>query len=302
MIGERSRRYWYPIVLALLGLFVLARVVFVDGFVLVPEDTTLIVLVALLSAGLIAAIYRIVYISMSHLRRRSVWQARNQTLAEHRRFLSRLDHELKNPLTALHTGLKTLELTGLDEQQRQIVGTLETETLRLSRLLLDLRKLAELESQPLNLQPVDVTAFVTHIVDTERERFEAGARTLSCSVRETRGAWVFDEDLLALAINNLLDNAFKYTRPGDSVRLDVVAHQELVIRLVDTGVGIPADALPHVSEELYRAPQIEKITGSGIGLALVQAIVAQHEGRVQITSELGRGTTVTLYLPELSQN
>lgn len=297
MIGARIRRYWLVITLGLLGLSVLARVVFGDAYVLVPEDVSFIVLVALLSAALIAAIYRIVHISMSHLRRRSIWQARGQTLAEHRRFLSRLDHELKNPLTALRAGLKTLELTELDERQRQLVETLEEETLRLSRLLLDLRKLAELEAQPLNLQPVNVKSFVMHIVQTERDRFEAGGRTLLHHVAATQDTWVFDEDLLALAINNLLDNAFKYSRSGNSVHLHVMAQQELVIRVADTGIGIPADALPHIWEELYRAPPMEKITGSGIGLALVQAIIERHEGRVEIESEFGRGTTAAIYLP-----
>jgi two-component system, OmpR family, sensor kinase len=301
MNGARIRRYWLVIALALLGLAVLVRVVLGNASVLVPEDVSFILLVGLLSATLIAAIYRIVYISMGHLRRRSVSEARGQTLAEHRRFLSRLDHELKNPLTVLHAGLKTLELTELDERQRQLVETLEAETSRLSRLLLDLRKLAELEAQPLNLQPVNVESFVMQIVLTERERFEAAGRTLLHHVAAAEETWVFDEDLLALAINNLLDNAFKYTRPDDSVHLQVVAQQELVIRVADTGAGIPADALPHIWEELYRAPQMEKIAGSGIGLALVQAIIERHEGRVEIDSEFGRGTTATIHLPSLSQ-
>ncbi len=293
------RRYWLPLILGVLGLLVLWRVFSVNASVLVPEDVDVVVLVALLSAALTAAIYRIVQISMGHLRLRSIQQARQETLAEHRRFLSRLDHELKNPLTALRAGLRSLALTSLDTRQRQIVETLEVETLRLSRLVQDLRKLAELESHPLNLQPVPIRAFVQNILQMEQGRFEAGRRNLYHHLETAHDVWVFDEDLLTLAVNNLLDNAWKYTRPGDTVQLTVVAQQELTVRISDTGVGIPPEALPHIWEELYRAPQMEKISGSGIGLALVKAIVERHGGRAEIESEPGRGTTITLSLPSI---
>jgi two-component system OmpR family sensor kinase len=239
---------------------------------------------------------------MNHLRTRSIRQARRQTLAEHRRFLSRLDHELKNPLTALQVGVKTLALTNLDERQAQIVATLEAETSRLSRLVTDLRKLAELETQPLNLQPVNLHVFVADMLQAERERFEAARRTLTAGVSAGQDVWTFDQDLLVLAIHNLLDNALKYSRPGDAVRMDISAQQELLIRISDTGIGIPSAALAHVWEELYRAHQIEKTSGSGIGLALVKAIVERHDGTAHIESRLDQGTTVTLRLPPVSQD
>ncbi|MCC9077398.1 HAMP domain-containing histidine kinase [Litorilinea aerophila] len=300
MIHLFLRRYWLPLLLGVLGLLVLGRVVLVNAWVLVPEDVDVVVMVALLSAALTAAIYRIVQISMGHLRQRSIQQARQETLAEHRRFLSRLDHELKNPLTALRAGLRTLALTSLDTRQRQIVETLEAETLRLSRLVQDLRKLAELETHPLNLQSVSIPGFVENILQMEQERFESGQRHFQYRVETAHDTWIFDEDLLTLAVNNLLDNAWKYTRPGDTVELAVVAQQELMVRISDTGVGIPPEALPHIWEELYRAPQMEKIAGSGIGLALVKAIVERHGGRAEIDSEPGRGTTITLFLPPVS--
>jgi two-component system OmpR family sensor kinase len=200
-------------------------------------------------------------------------------------------------------------LTPLDEQQQQLVATMETETLRLSRLVNDLRTLAELETEPLNLQPVALDAFVAAIVQLEQERFEAGQRIFTTHVDDHTATWLVDEDLLALAVHNLLDNAYKYTRPGDHIRLEVEAGQELLVRVTDTGVGIPADVMPHVWDELYRAAQEEKIPGSGIGLALVRAIVERHEGTVEIASkrsvdgthgEAKAGTSVTLRIPLLA--
>ncbi len=305
-----NSRYLLPFVLGLLGLLLLARILFAETFVLVPEDVDVIVIVVLLSIAMIVAIHTIVQISMNHLRLRSVQQVRRETLAEHRRFLSRLDHELKNPLTVLRAGLKTLLLTSLDAQQQQLVATMETETLRLSRLVNDLRKLAELETEPLNLQPVQLHEFVADVVQWEQERFEAGQRSLTTQLDLQSPTWWVDEDLLALAIHNLLDNAYKYTRPGDEVRLEIETHQELVVRVTDTGIGIPAEALPHIWEELYRSPYEEKIPGTGTGLALVRAIVERHEGTAHIESNYlenhantsnanvaEHGTTVTLRLP-----
>ena len=301
MIWLAIRRYWLPLTLGVLSLLLLLRVYLLDALVLVPDDIDVVVLVALLGVALVAAIHTLVRISMDHLRLRSVRLVRQEALAEHRRFLSRLDHELKNPLTTLRTGLKTLVLTNLNEQQQQLVETMEAETLRLNRLVTDLRKLAELETEPLHVEAVKIEPFIQNIVQLERDRFTAGQRTLTAKTTLGQPTWVVDEDLLALAVHNLLDNAFKYTHPGDTIRLRATAQQELLIQVADTGIGIEPSALSQVWEELYRAPQPAKITGSGIGLALVRAIVERHNGRVQIESTPGQGTTVTLRLPPLTQ-
>jgi two-component system OmpR family sensor kinase len=293
----RRSRYLLPLTLGLLGVLLLARVLLANTFVLVPEDVDAIFLVLLLGIAMTIAIHTIVRISMNHLRLRTVQHVRNETLAEHRRFLSRLDHELKNPLTALRAGVKTLGLTMLDAQQQQIVEAMETETQRLSRLVSDLRKLSELETESIKLQPVVLDNFVANILQLEQERFEAGQRTLTSRVRAETERWMMDEDLVALAVHNLLDNAYKYTHPGDHVEVEVDAQHELILRVSDTGIGIPPEALPHVWEELYRVQQMSKIGGSGTGLALVKAIVERHGGAVDVVSEVGQGTTVTLRLP-----
>ncbi len=302
MIWPRAKRYLLPIALGWLGVLLLGRMYLSGAFVLVPEDIDIVLLVSALSITLVAAIHQMVQISMRHLRARSIRQARRQTLAEHRRFLSRLDHVLKNPLTALQVGLKTLSLTDLSEQQGQIVKTLEIETARLSRLVTDLRKLAELETQPLTLQPVNLHDFLDDVIQAERDRFQTRGRSLKAGIDASQPVWTFDHDLLALAIHNLLDNALKYSRQGDTVRVDLSAHQELIVRVSDSGSGIPTDSLPHVWEELYRAGRSEGTMGSGIGLSLVQAIVERHDGTADIESAPEQGTTVTLRLPPMSQS
>ena len=297
MTRRKYGHYFLIFLLSGLGLLLLARVFFRGGSVLVPEDVDVLLLVSFLGLAMVAAIHTIVRISMRHQWLLSARRARQEVLLEHGRFLQRLDHELKNPLTTLRTGLSALSLTDLDARQRQMVRTMERETVRLSQLVADLRKLAELEAQPLDLQPMDMEAFVASIIQMERDRFEAGAREFAVQVEAEETVWVVDEDLLAVAVHNLLDNAFKYTQPADSIRLEVSAGDELTIRVRDTGAGIPHSDLPHVWEELYRAEQAQKVSGSGIGLALVKAIVERHDGTVDMESEPGEGTTVTIHLP-----
>ena len=107
-----------------------------------------------------------------------------------------------------------------------------------------------------------------------------------------------DWDLLFLAIHNLLDNALKFTRSDDTVEVRAFEDGNLVaIEVADTGPGIPAEDVPRVWEELYRAETARGVPGSGLGLALVRAIVERHHGEAAIRSRVGQGTVVTLRLP-----
>ena len=302
MILVKYKHYLLPVILGVLGLLLLARVFISSTLILIPEDIDVVVLVSLLGVAMVVAIHTIVRISVRYLRLLSVKRARQETLTEHSYFLRRLDHELKNPLTTLRAGLSTLSLTNLDTQQQHLVAAMQTETLRLSRLVTDLRKLADLEMQPLNLQPIDIEAFVSSIIQIERDRFETGGRQLTSHIDSTQPIWMADEDLLALAIHNLLDNAFKYTQTGDVIHLEISAQHDLTIRISDSGIGIPPDALPYIWNELYRVERTQKISGSGIGLALVKAIVERHNGTVDVESEPGQGTSASIRLPPASQS
>jgi two-component system OmpR family sensor kinase len=107
--------------------------------------------------------------------------------------------------------------------------------------------------------------------------------------------------LLLLALHNLIDNALKFTRPGDTI--EVRASEDgsaVVIEVADTGPGIPEAELPHVWEELYRGERARGVPGSGLGLALVRAIIDQHRGRIVMRSLVNQGTVITLWLPVAS--
>jgi len=220
---------------------------------------------------------------------------------ERRRFLRRLDHELKNPLTAIRAGLANLAESPSGETRREALASVEAQALRLSRLSSDLRKLAELEVRLVEHSPVDVPTLLRDAFNLAHELPGAAERHLNLSIPQA--PWPLpnvrgDTDLLLLAIHNLLENALKFSRPGDTLELRAFEDGlDIVIEVADTGPGIPDEEQPHVWEELYRGEAGRGVPGSGLGLALVHAIAERHKGRVGLRSRLGQGTVFTLRLP-----
>ena len=228
-------------------------------------------------------------------------QANIAAAQERRRFLRRLDHELKNPLTAMRAGLANLAELPSGEARREALASVETQVVRLSRLSADLRKLAELEVRLVEHSPVDVPAIMHEAFSMAQEQPGAAERHLSLSIPQA--PWPLpnvrgDTDLLLLAVHNLLQNSLKFSRPGDTLELRAFEDGgDIVIEVADTGPGIPVEEQPHVWEELYRGEAGRGIPGSGLGLALVRAIAERHNGRVNLRSRLGQGTVFSLRLP-----
>jgi two-component system OmpR family sensor kinase len=173
--------------------------------------------------------------------------------------------------------------------------------LRLSRLTADLRKIADVERAEVDGRPVDVAALLEEAMEIAREQPAAAERSLRLDLPgapwplpQVRGDW----ELLSLALLNLVDNAMKYTAPGD--RIEVRARESagwVVVEVADTGPGISAEDLDHIWEELYRSAQARSVPGSGLGLALVRAVVERHGGSVDTETRLGSGTVMRVQLP-----
>jgi two-component system OmpR family sensor kinase len=220
--------------------------------------------------------------------------------AERRRFLRLLDHELKNPLTAIMAGLVNLGSDTSANQQQATLTSVETQVQRLNQLVGDLRKLSDLETRPIEFHSVDIPALLQDVFEITQARVK-GQRQFNLLIPQT--PWPLpeilgDQDLLFLAIHNLLDNAVKFTQPGDSIELRSSEDGHIVlIEIADSGPGIPEDELELVWGELFRGKSARGIPGSGIGLALVQAIVRRHQGSVSVRSRRGSGTVVSIRLP-----
>jgi len=230
-----------------------------------------------------------------YLRDETRTEVETRAAEDRRRFLQRLDHELKNPLTAIQAGLANLA----ESSNPGALESVKAQTTRVSRLVADLRKLADLETRPLERTPVNLSEILETL--TEMARDEHTNRTITLTIPQA--PWPLPEvsgdyDLLLLAIHNLLNNALKFTKPGDRVEVRALEDgQAVVVEVADTGPGIPDEELPHVWEELYRGMGARGVPGSGLGLALVRAILERHGGRVNIRSRAGQGTVVSLRVP-----
>ncbi len=247
---------------------------------------------ALMLGGLI---WLIVWQDRSY--RHSLLQVQADASADRRRFLQRLDHEMKNPLTAIQAGLANLN----EAPDPQALESVKAQSQRLSRLVSDLRKLADLETRPLEHAPVDLGEILQSVIDLAQEDPRSKGREIDLTLPQA--PWplppvIGDDDLLLLAMHNLVDNALKFSQPGD--RIETRAFEDgsaVVVEVADTGPGIPPDELPHVWEELYRGKGARGVQGSGLGMALVKAIIERHGGSVALRSRVNTGTVVTARLP-----
>lgn len=223
-----------------------------------------------------------------------------QSYEDRRRFLQRLDHELKNPLTAILAGLANLSSSESPADRVSSLKSVQSQVDRLRRLVGELRKLAELETRPLDADPINLDELLEDAFTLAKDNPKAVERTLSFST--PRAPWPLpkikgDRDLLILAIHNLLDNAIKFTRPGDTI--EVRAFEDgsgVVLEVADTGPGIPENEQEHVWEELYRGESARGVPGSGLGLALTRAIIKRHGGSITMRSRKGEGTVFTVRL------
>jgi len=234
-------------------------------------------------------------------RQRSLGEVENRAAGDRQRLVGRLDHELKNPLTAIRLALANLAADDAAPSQRAGLKSIEEQVLRLSRLTTDLRKIADVETSRLDTTDVDVTALLEEALEVVGEQPRAAGRTLRLDA--PRAPWPLpsvegDADLLALAFINLVDNAVKYTADGATVEVRArETSSGVLVEVADTGRGISADDLPHVWEELFRAQEARSVPGSGLGLPFVRAVVLRHGGTVSAESREGEGTVVRVVLP-----
>ncbi|MGB7876145.1 MAG: HAMP domain-containing sensor histidine kinase [Anaerolineales bacterium] len=234
---------------------------------------------------------------------RSVAEAQHKAEDGRRRFLRRLDHEIKNPLTALRTALVNVRESQLENERQRATENAGRAVERLIRLLADLRKLSDLGVRPLERLPVDVPELLWEMVDAAKTLPVYQGREVNLLISKVPSPFppvTGDRDLLSLAVYNLVENALKFTSGDEAVEVRALEDgKAIVVEVADSGPGIPSEELSKIFEELYRGANARGIEGSGLGLALVQRVVELHGGRVEVRSRQDdpRGTVFTLRLP-----
>jgi signal transduction histidine kinase len=237
---------------------------------------------------------------------RDVGEEQRLTLVR-RQFVVSASHEMKTPVTAMHAlaeaGQQALDTNDLEAANR-FMTKLVDESQRLGRLVQDLLDLSRVED-PTHIarDPVDLRAAVTQVVEESMGAAEQRSIQLKHSFvgdLNVRG----DLPQLRLLVKNLVDNALRYTPPNGVVLVELTEQDtEVVLRVTDTGSGIPLSLQSRVFERFFRVDEGRDRSrgGTGLGLSIVKHVVDLHGGQVSLDSELGEGSTFTVTLPRNGQ-
>ena len=230
-------------------------------------------------------------------------------------FIANLTHELRTPLTALYGYAETLQ-KGVDDPdtQQRFLDIIERQSRRLARLIDDLVSLSDLERglTPLKFEPLAPSRILDEAAELMREQAMRAGIELEVRSSPDLPNVVIDRDRIHQVMLNLVDNSLKYTPRGGLVTLEArtrlsgpdgagsptsLPGVEFIV--TDTGEGIPAAAIPRLTERFYRVDRARsrELGGTGLGLAIVKHIVQLHHGTLRIESRLREGTTVAVWLP-----
>lgn len=233
-----------------------------------------------------------------------------------KQFVADASHELRTPLTIINLEVgRVLSGNRKASEYQQALGLVDLESNRMTRLVNDLMTLARMDNGQTVLQKEDLDLSEVTVEAYERMLPLAQRRNIVLDIGEMPDLPVYgDPQYLIQMISNLVENAIKYTGSSGTIMLDTESDTSgaaawAVLRVSDTGPGIPAEHLPHLFERFYRVdssrsrdPQEESDspTGTGLGLSIVAWIVRSHGGTITVESEVGRGTIFVVHLPLLT--
>lgn len=216
--------------------------------------------------------------------------------ADRQQFIDDLTHEMKTPLTAILGYAEYLQNAKSSEEERQIaLGYLYDAALRLKSLSVKLLELASLRGETIALRPLDLSKLFCDLTNLTRPLLTACGLTLD--IQEQLPALCGDETLLLSLLTNLVENAARACKPGDTITVKAYQEEVPVLEVSDPGHGIEAKELEKITSPFYRVDKSRsrKFGGVGLGLSVVSQIAALHDAQLKIDSVLGKGTTVQLY-------
>jgi signal transduction histidine kinase len=213
-----------------------------------------------------------------------------------------LVHELRTPLSSISAIAYLLQKEGLsDEQRSSLAKTINDEVERLNELASDFLNLSRLEAGKVTFDkaPFNVKEMLEECRALMAPRAAENQVELFTQIPAGLPPLVADSNRIKQVITNLLSNAIKYNHPGGRVILKARRMQnEMAIAVVDTGLGMAADEVPHLFEKYFRAKSSAKVVpGTGLGLSICKQIVEGHCGRISVQSKPGAGSTFTVNLP-----
>ena len=230
----------------------------------------------------------------------------NARLFQQSDLISEFVHELRTPLASLSTATYLLLRPEMSrEQSDQIVNNIHNETLRLNSLASSFLDLARLESGRVQFRKTrfSVADLIYECRDVMMSKAQETSIQIRVDVPPDMPLMEADRDKIKQILLNLTSNAIKYNRPNGSVIITgSFTDAELTISIQDTGLGIPDDAIPHLFEKFYRVREHEgKASGTGLGLSICKQIIQGHNGRIEVKSKIGVGTSFSVHLPRTTR-
>ena len=223
-----------------------------------------------------------------------------------REFVANVSHELRTPLTNIRSYTETLLDAAGDipiDTEKQFLGVISSESERMARIVTDLLTLSKLDygRMELRMTRFSLADMLHNVANAMKLTAEDSGHELAVDTPDGLPQIVGDRERIEQVVVNILSNAVKYTPSGGHIRLSACAVPGNRVRITveDDGVGIPAADVPRLFERFYRVDKARSRAagGTGLGLAIAKEIVEQHEGKIALASEYGKGTTVTITLP-----
>jgi signal transduction histidine kinase len=225
----------------------------------------------------------------------------NARLFQQSDLIAEFVHELRTPLASLSTATYLLLRPEMSREQRdQIVNNIHNETLRLNSLASSFLDLARLESGRVQFRKTrfSVADLLYECRDVMMSKAQETNIQIRVDVPNDMPLMEADRDKIKQVVLNLLSNAIKYNRQNGFVTISGAFDENTISVIVqDTGLGIPEESIPHLFEKFYRVREHEGASGTGLGLSISKEIIQGHNGRIEVKSKLGVGTSFAIYIP-----
>jgi signal transduction histidine kinase len=232
------------------------------------------------------------------------YEAVRTLIQERSRFMNRVAHNLKAPLTAMASMLDVVRngyLGKVGEEFHQYLSRVDERVRSMLLMINELMTLAKSQSEQRRVEfaPVDLKLLADRVKQTFLEEASEKKLTFEVCVSEDCRQMKADSELIEQMLENLVSNAIKYTPEGGRVGLAIGPGENDTIRVTvsDTGIGIPKGEISRLFAEFFRASNVKNVIGTGLGLAIVKEIVNQHDGQIRVESKQGLGTTFTVHFP-----
>lgn len=224
-------------------------------------------------------------------------------------FVANVTHEIRTPLTAIIGFIETLQEGAIEQEEtaKKFLEIISRHARRLNRLVEDLLTLSNIELGEMKFffESVSLSGVVENVLPVVAARAEEKKITIVKEIPEGLPPVRADRDRLVQILLNILDNAVKFTPASGKITLSAAVEGDdyVLIRVEDTGIGVPVDEIPRLGERFYRVDKTRsrEMGGTGLGLSIVKHLMAAHGGRMEIESHLGKGTIVSLLFPIMKE-